>query len=42
MWQVKGMKDPNSTIIIVSLPPLSKRQSGHKVHDPEINVSSDI
>jgi hypothetical protein len=43
MLQVRGMKDPDSAIIIVSLPPLAnKRQSGRKAHESEANAFSDI
>jgi hypothetical protein len=41
MLQVKGMKDPNSAIIIVSLPPLTPHQSGHKACESEINAFGD-
>jgi len=41
MLQVKGMKDHNSAIIIVSPPPPAKHQSGHKAHKSEINASTD-
>ena len=39
MLQIKAMKDPNSAIIIVSLPPLAR--SGHKARESEVNVSTD-
>ena len=44
MLQVKGMKDPDSAIIIVSLPPLANPscQSGHKTCETEINAFSDL
>ena len=41
MSQVKGMKDPNSAIIIVSLPPLAKSRSKHTAYESEINAFSD-
>jgi hypothetical protein len=38
MLQVKGMKDPDSAIIILSLPPLAnKPQSGRKARESEAN-----
>jgi len=42
MLQVKGMKDPDSAIIIVSLPSIANRQSGQKACESEINAFSDI
>jgi hypothetical protein len=41
MLQIKGMKDPDSAIIIVSLPPLTKHQSTHKACEHEINTFGD-
>lgn len=43
MLQVKGMKDPDSAIIIVSLPPLANKcQSGRKARESEANGFSDV
>lgn len=43
MSQIKGMKDPDSAIIIVTLPPIvNRRLSERKVSNPEANLFNDV